>query len=231
MSLRDDRGFTLIELLVAMTIGMIVLGAALTIVTVSTNASRRVQQRTDATARGRVGTEQVLRPLHAITCAGGGPALVYASPSLLAFNADLTAAAGFTPVQHSVGIVTSGGVTSVQQGDYTPAALATSATTTAPAWPANTMRNLVNDISTPTAGTPLFTYYGPSADGSTLVQLNASPSLSVADLANVARIDVSFASQASETGTKLAAPVVYTSSVFPREDQMAQSTAFPVFGC
>jgi prepilin-type N-terminal cleavage/methylation domain-containing protein len=227
--LRDDRGFTLIELLVAMTVGMIVLGSALTIVTVSTNASRRVQQRTDATARGRVGTEQVLRPLHAITCAGGGPALVYGSPSLLAFNADLSAAAGFTPVQHTVGIVTSGGVTSVQQGDYAPPALATSATTTAPAWPANTMRNLVNDISA--AGPPLFTYYGPSADGSTLVPLNATPSLSVTDLAHVARIDVSFASQASETGTKLTAPVTYNSSVFPREDQMAQSAAFPVFGC
>jgi hypothetical protein len=169
--------------------------------------------------------------LHAITCLGTTPALVYASPTLLSFNADLAGGSAFAPDQHSLGTVTSGGVTSIRLGGYTVGQTASTPTTTAPAWPATTMKSLIDDVVDPAPATPLFTYYGPSADGLSLQQLNASPSLSVADLANVAQIDVSFAVRPSESGERLAPPVTFTSSLYPREEQVNQSTSFPLFAC
>jgi prepilin-type N-terminal cleavage/methylation domain-containing protein len=62
--LRSERGFTLIELLVAMTAGIVVLMAALTILDVTMQQTTRSFSMVDATNRARPALEEVENQLH-----------------------------------------------------------------------------------------------------------------------------------------------------------------------
>lgn len=85
---RDERGFTLIELLMAMIIGIIVLGAALTLMEVGARSSTRTTDRADVTQRGRTAMTAVTRGLRSQVClndltppiaSGDGSSVVYYS--------------------------------------------------------------------------------------------------------------------------------------------------------
>jgi prepilin-type N-terminal cleavage/methylation domain-containing protein len=71
VSLRDERGFTLIELLVAIVAGVIVTGAALAILEVSTRQATRISDATQANRAGRGALNVILEELHS-SCTGFG---------------------------------------------------------------------------------------------------------------------------------------------------------------
>jgi len=64
----DQRGFTLIELMTAISIGMVVLFAAWTILDHSVSAADDVSDRVDTTQRGRVAMEEITGQLRSQVC-------------------------------------------------------------------------------------------------------------------------------------------------------------------
>jgi Tfp pilus assembly protein PilV len=64
LRLRDERGVTLIELLVAMVTGLIVSGAAFSILNISLAQTSRIADRVSADQRGRVALENIMLELH-----------------------------------------------------------------------------------------------------------------------------------------------------------------------
>jgi prepilin-type N-terminal cleavage/methylation domain-containing protein len=65
---RSDAGFTLPEILVALTISMIVAGAALTILNVAMKNAGEIEQRVDSTQRGRMLMDTMTRELRSQIC-------------------------------------------------------------------------------------------------------------------------------------------------------------------
>jgi type II secretory pathway pseudopilin PulG len=67
--LSHEAGFTVIELLMAMTIGIVVLGAAMVLVSRATSLTTTTQNRVDAHQRGRAALESIVSELRSGVCA------------------------------------------------------------------------------------------------------------------------------------------------------------------
>jgi prepilin-type N-terminal cleavage/methylation domain-containing protein len=94
----DESGFTLIELLTSMTIGMILLMAALVLLEHSTALSKQIGDRQDAVQRGRQAMEIVVRDLRSQVCLGDETEpITVAADDRVTFFADLSD--GSTDVQ------------------------------------------------------------------------------------------------------------------------------------
>jgi type II secretory pathway component PulJ len=93
--LRDEAGFTIIELLTAMTVGMVVLAAAFSVVGQATKLTTTTQDRVDAAQRGRTGLEAIITELRSSVCAfppGDGdpqPPIIYGDGERVQFYANL----------------------------------------------------------------------------------------------------------------------------------------------
>lgn len=148
-----NDGFTLIELLVSMTIGIVILGAAYTILERSSEASARVAVRVAAVQEGRLGMEQITRQLRSQVCLGPTePAIAETSANALTFYADLGSA----------------GVPERRRIVYEPDArrlveLVYAAQGSGPPWTfataPTTSRVIASDV-VPAPGAPVFAYYG-----------------------------------------------------------------------
>ena len=91
--LRAERGFTLIELLVAISIGAIVVTAAINLMEASVRASNEVVDRFDGLQKGRLALEEITQRLRAQVCPDKAtPAVVDATASSLSFFTELSAA-------------------------------------------------------------------------------------------------------------------------------------------
>jgi prepilin-type N-terminal cleavage/methylation domain-containing protein len=94
----DESGFTLIELLTAMTVGMILLLAALLLLDHSTTMAKRISDRQDAVQRGRQAMEVLVRDLRSQVCLGDETEpITVAENNRVTFYADLSD--GTTDVQ------------------------------------------------------------------------------------------------------------------------------------
>jgi prepilin-type N-terminal cleavage/methylation domain-containing protein len=177
--LTDERGFTLIELLMASMIGMIVLFAAFTLIDVSSTGQHTVENRIDASTRGRNAMEQVTRQLRAQVCLGKGIApIVEAGESKVVFYASVAPAAATpsapqTVQRRTLEYVPDGAtgrgklVETVVDGDTTP--------------PPNTLFNAtprvrtITDNVAPVPGVPLFRYWKYDPNLSPQVQMLSQP--------------------------------------------------------
>jgi type II secretory pathway pseudopilin PulG len=199
VSLSDSRGFTLMELVVAMSLGIVVLLAAFTVIDRSWSASKKVSDREDALQRGRIALELMTRELHSMTCAGQTAPVAVAKDNEVDFYAymgDPTSGGSTNPDLHKVVYGTS------SNGTITDSAYAVTDMTTTPPTVSGTAsysRRLlanVGQIST----TPFFSYYtfDPSAaQGSgTFLQLstNGGTGLTSTDLAKVVKVAINFKS-------------------------------------
>ena len=91
--LRSERGFTLIELLTAISIGMIVVFAAVNLIDASVRASNETVNRMDGLQKGRIALEQITQRLRAQVCPDKAtPAIVDATPTSVSFFSELSAA-------------------------------------------------------------------------------------------------------------------------------------------
>lgn len=215
----SERGFTLIELLVAMLVGVLVITAAFTILDVSTTASKQVVDRVDATQRGRNGMDQVVQQLRAVACppVGGESSVVAAGPSSITFYADLDGDEDFNPVQRRIRAVPRASVLDLI-GDLNPLS----------------PRTIVDAVDLVAPARPVFAYWVPSADGTTLEALPAAAEVAPVNLPRIARIDIAFATRPTDE-SRPTVPVHTTvplqSSVYPRQGRGGQTQTVPTFGC
>jgi type II secretory pathway pseudopilin PulG len=94
----DESGFTLVELLTAMTIGMLLLFAALMLLDHSTALTKQITDRQDAVQRGRQAMELMVRDLRSQVCLGDETEpITVARDDRVTFYADLSD--GTTDVQ------------------------------------------------------------------------------------------------------------------------------------
>jgi prepilin-type N-terminal cleavage/methylation domain-containing protein len=231
--LRDARGFTLIELLVSMTLGLVVIGAALSLVSLSAGASKRVTDRVDATQLGRTALEQTVQRLRGITCPDVVPPvrpIIAAGSYYVFFHGDLDDDRTFDPKQQAVGLVDAGG------GRYSLESavwLNRAPSNVVPdlADPAKTVRVMVERGAPPTLTRP-FRFYAVDGTGTGYVAMATDPSGAIpeADIPRIARIDVALDSPPTSASVDPRSTVNLESSVYPRAGRTA-AAVLPTFSC
>jgi prepilin-type N-terminal cleavage/methylation domain-containing protein len=192
--LRSERGFTLTELLLAVSIGTIVMLAAVNLIDASVRASDEVLNRVDGLQKGRAALEQLTQRIRAQVCpAKATPALVAGSDSSMTlytemnYTADAQGSPLFAPEGRRL-TLTSGKLTEEVWNT-----LASPFANTFSAAP-NTNRVMADGIST-TAGVPLFRYYAFVGNDPAKAELLLQTPLSAADMARVVKIAVAFDSR------------------------------------
>jgi prepilin-type N-terminal cleavage/methylation domain-containing protein len=196
MPVKSDDGFTLIEMLVTLLIGTIVMLGAFQLVDTAFPAAKRVDDRVDATQRGRVVMENMVRQLRASVCLQNGKdtfdnptfatPYVSATGNQVTFYSDLTTSANvaartFVPekrqLSYSSGTITqtvwAGVGTQVPDITYDDAH-------------PTSVRTLITGVQ-PIGSTPIFTYY--AYDATKTIQKLADPP-PVADIPRIERIDL-----------------------------------------
>jgi prepilin-type N-terminal cleavage/methylation domain-containing protein len=201
---RPQDGLTLIELMVALTIGLIVVFSVFALIDVGAKTNDRVNDRTDASQRGRIGMEQMIRSLRAQTCFGAIGPVIAASGDSVTFYADNGGAA---PDRRQLTVASNGSVT---ERIWRGAGLPPNVT-----WPAQpTVRNITTGLER-LPGVPYFRYYAWTTAGAVrpTVLLGPAP-LPAADLPDVVRIEVNFRAASSRPPAKDGA--TFTSAVVSR---------------
>jgi prepilin-type N-terminal cleavage/methylation domain-containing protein len=88
---RSEDGYTLTELLVAMSVGLIVLMAAFTLIDRASTVSAEVADRQDAVQRGRIAIERMTRQIRSQVCLGETTEpITYGDANTITFYADLS---------------------------------------------------------------------------------------------------------------------------------------------
>jgi prepilin-type N-terminal cleavage/methylation domain-containing protein len=198
-NLRGEQGFTLVELLAAISIGMIILFAAGTLLDHSLSASDQVTDRVSTTQRGRAALDYVFRPLRSQVCLPSDltdtaandakSAITAADRDTMTFYADL---AETSRIQRRR-LTYSGGT--LKEELWEPV-------TTTPAYSYNaspTRTRIVAEGVAPQAvggvAQPVFRYYAYANTSPPLPTLELSPPLSTADMARVVKVSVALRSE------------------------------------
>jgi prepilin-type N-terminal cleavage/methylation domain-containing protein len=208
---RGERGYTLIELLVATVAGLIVCGAAFTILDTSLHFTSRINDQVDASQLGRDAMSTITQNLHsACVAAGVTPIQAGSDGTHLNFISAFGAGGGavITPTLHNIAL--SGGTLT----DTTYAV----ASGSAPTWTFSTTpsgtRTLVANVSQIPSSQPVFNYYAYSGGQLSTTQL-ATP-LSSSDAASAAEVTIGFVTAPSNNNTNLDRTVTLTDTVVLR---------------
>ncbi len=195
--LGGERGFTLIELLVAMVTGLVVVGAAFTILEVSLRQSVRIADRVSADQRGRVGLEKILQELHS-SCVSNGvnPIMSESKQTKLVFQSHSGSSEPYftNGVKHEIYLE---GTTL-----YDKVYESTSGIETHWNWPsaANKTVVLLTNVYEPTGGLSMFEYFkytGTSLTSAVAVPLTATTAKAVAKV----NVNLSVAPETNNTAT------------------------------
>jgi prepilin-type N-terminal cleavage/methylation domain-containing protein len=203
---RDERGFTLVELLVSMTLGLVVLGAVMNLVSTSQRSAKRVADRVDASQRGRLALNQLQQQIRAMACLPNGTRpIVSATDTQLVFFANLDANAAvdvdgdgdptFDPSQRRLT------VTGTATAPLAITEEAWAATPTAPlpvdmATATPRRRTLVDAMRPLESGQPVFRYYGYATAAANDVTRLPGP---VTTPERIARVEVAFTATAANS--------------------------------
>lgn len=223
-----DDGFTLVELLVTIVIGMIILAAALGLMTSGFASSASVQDRVDAAALGRRTLDRVGVLLGAQVCNGTQSPIIDATPTSVTFTAS-TGRPGDPPVRYQVRF---NSATGVLEEIRTPLALrpASDPAVYDPSGSPTTVQIMdkVEPSSQASPAPPIFTYWGTdNATTADPVQLGAgAASLTAAQAARILRVDIDLrvlpsrlndVVQARKVSTRLQTSAVVTSNLDPKQ--------------
>jgi prepilin-type N-terminal cleavage/methylation domain-containing protein len=231
--MRSERGFTLIELMMAMTLGTLVIGSALLMLTRAQFAQRDVSDRVDATQRGRLGLVAVERPLRSMVCLPDStPPVVAASDDSITFYADFDNDTTYDPEQWRISAVrdASNLLTGVKidrwVGMTPPIAAAT-----APTQSRLAVEHIGSELDASGNPIPLFTYSMYATNTSTTTTPLPAGTVSAANLGRIVQIDTHF--NASATSQRAASGHDVTSneddSVY--SDTVSRDAATPSFDC
>lgn len=220
---RSQAGFTLVELLVAMLIGMLTILAAFALIDATTTGTARVTARTDASQRGRVALDRMTRSLRSQVCVYRTAPISVGTANQVTFTADLSSTGNsdkrqltFDPTAKTItlGVAAGSGVEGMTPGRVFASTFATQV--------------LLNDVVAD-GTTPVFSYWAdvPGTGGSQQTQLSAP--LAAADLARVARIDITFVARPTRASTTENWSSAFQDSVVLRA--VDANNANPTFTC
>lgn len=184
--LAGSRGFTLIELVVAMSLGIIVLLAAFTVVDRSFFGTKAIADREDALQRGRNALEQFTRQLRSRVCVGNTNSVTYGDDSTVSFYTYMgdPTAGSLNPEWHTISFSGS----TITERDYKITSTSPSIVVASSAYRTMKLTNVAQAGST-----PVFQYYryDPSQQG-TGALLKLTTPLSASDQGLVADIKLSY---------------------------------------
>lgn len=205
----DERGMTLVELVVAMSIGVVVLLAAFTVIDRGFQIQKETVDREDAAQRGRLAMDRMVRGLRSqVAVCPAKSAITAATANSVTFTVDTSG--GVAPKRRTVTF----DPTARTLTEYSYNATGTTSPFSFVATPSLT-RVLLNNVVAD-GSTPFFTYYKDSGTG---VGANTvmTPPLTTDDLAAVAMIGIAFANRPNaKTATDNKRAVTYNDSVFIR---------------
>ena len=194
---RDERGFTLTELLVVISVGGIVMLAAVNLIDASVRASDEVLDRVDGLGKGRQAFEQLTQRLRSQVCPDKDtPAIVAASDSSLTFYTELSSTSDpqgnplFVPEGRRISLA--GGILREEVWN----ALATPYANTF-GGPPNVNRVMADAIF-PQPGRPFFRYYAFVGNDPAKAELELQTPLSATDMARTVKIEVAYDSRPSK---------------------------------
>jgi prepilin-type N-terminal cleavage/methylation domain-containing protein len=240
-ALSDRGGFTLIELLVAMTIGMVIVGATLTLLTVAEHSRKDTADRVDAVQRGRTALEAMTQELRSMTCAPGvsnAYPIVSADADQVTFYAglnDATAAGWDDPARMAssveqrrlVAIRANGALTGIREDRWAGVSVPV-----APSVAPTRQRMLATSV-TDLPGAPLFAYYAyPSATAEQPTQVLTGLPLASPATSTIVRIDLNFLAQPTDPSSTTRTSVPMQAAVYARTIKRDNATtAIPTFDC
>lgn len=177
-----EAGFSLPELLVAMAIGLIVIFGAFMLLDSSTRLSKATAQRVDATQRGRLALDLMMRELRSQVCLSGTtPPIVSGNATQVTFYVNL-GGPDQLPERHQISLESGDLVLRRWVGTGVPP------TMTWPATPTST-RTLLENVTTQ-GSTPLLRYFTWGAGSPLVPDSPLAAPLSGTSLALVVRIAV-----------------------------------------
>jgi prepilin-type N-terminal cleavage/methylation domain-containing protein len=204
--LSDNRGFTLMELVVAMSLGMIVLLAAFTVIDRSFKTNKEIVDRTDALSRGRITLELMTRQIRSMTCAGQNTPIALGSDyevDFYGYMGDPTVGSTLPQLHKLVYDSASKTLTST---DYAVTSVDTTPPTVS-ATPIKPTKTLLTNVVPTTAGAPIFTYFtydaGATQGTGTFSQLGPG-TLSSIDRPRVVKVVINFLTR--PTGINISDP-------------------------
>lgn len=192
LRLREERGFTLTELLVAMSVGSVLLMAAMMLLDRSFSASGQIADRQDALQRGRQTMERMSQQLRSQVCLGTTNAPVVAADEFgITFYSDLTASPQNTKKRTLTFDPTGRGsisetVLSATSGTYPALVYPASGT------PVTMLTKVQRIIDSGPSTRPFFRYYGYKTTGPAGVLEQLSSPVSPSNLRRVALIKIGF---------------------------------------
>jgi Tfp pilus assembly protein PilW len=197
--LRAQDGFSLTELLAAMAVGIIVLLAAFSLIDNSVLINGRVVARTDAAQRGRSAMDEITRALRSGVCTDNAAPITTATATQIVVTSDLGDGTGLPQQRTFTYSPTADTITqSVVAG--------TRASSTSPVLFTSTpiTSTVLTDSDPDPAVTPagtIFTYwkFTPDTDGVSYTPLSST--VTGADLARIARIDISYVTRPAKIPT------------------------------
>lgn len=193
--LRSERGFSLIELLTAISIGTIVVFAAVNLIDASVRASNEVVNRMDGLQKGRIALEQITQRLRSQVCPDKvTPAIADATASSVSFFTELSAA----PANGNPVFAPEGRRFSLASDRITEEVWNTLASPFANTFSGapSTTRAVADGIFL--QGTRPFLKYFTFINNPATPDLELVPPLSAADKARVVKIEIAFDSRPSE---------------------------------
>jgi prepilin-type N-terminal cleavage/methylation domain-containing protein len=205
--LSRESGFTIVELLMAISIGTIVLTAALTVLDRSMVLSNQVVDRSDALQRGRLTMELLTRQLRSQVCLGTpAQSITEGKQYSVAFYADMTDGSDPNKIEKrrlSYNATTK----NFTEERWTPSGAYPDLLYPVPATKTRVIGNAAKPIKDGTVDRPMFRYWA-FKDATTTGELeeiplaNSGAILATADAPRVVMIQVGFVSQTSRISPK-----------------------------
>lgn len=216
---RDERGFTLVELLAGMSIGLLIVLAAFLILDRSTSLSKRTYQRVDATQRGRLAMDLVMRELRSQVCLSNTqPPITEGTDSAVTFYVNL-GGPDTAPERHRISL--EGGTIVLRRyvGSGTPP------TMTWPSTPTST-RTILENVTT-LAGTPFLRYYGWGTGTPLLPDAQLATPLAGENLGRTVKVAAAFRANPAADFRNAEGSAVLQDSVFVRSADPLDPTRGP----
>jgi len=206
----DERGFTLTELLVSMLVGLIVLGAIVSLVTVTARSSGRITERVAANQLARPMMARVMNELHSACISPGlAPILSGSNDDSITFIHGTGSDVSPTPIKRVIGV----------SGDKLTDTTYDKTGGTAPDWtfsttPASTYQ-LLEHVG-PVGSTPIFRYY--AYENGVISNTPLPTPLSATDAARAVQVTISLAVSPAKSATsdEAGAPIELTNSALVR---------------
>lgn len=208
--MRDEHGMSLVELVVAMSIGIVVLLAAFTVMDRAFQIQKETNDRSDAVQRGRLALEAMTRSLRSQVCMGTPPtAIRVATVNSMTYTADLSGGSSL-PAQYI--LTYDAAAKTITEYKYDGSG--TYPTLNFPASPTRTRVLLTNVV--PSGTTPIFSYWALDSAGTGANTALTSLPLSTTDLPRAVRVAINFTTRPTGKASNDVRATSFSDDVYAR---------------